>query len=76
MLPWSVMPTAGMPWRTTSSASRSTLAMPSSMENSVWLWRWTKEEFLAMRVILTRLKKRQNPRDYGGVIRRDGAVYS
>ena len=35
MLPWSVTPTAGMPCRETSSASRSIFAMPSSIEYSV-----------------------------------------
>ena len=47
MLPWSVTPTAGMPCRETSSASRSIFAIPSSIEYSVWLWRCTKLE-LAM----------------------------
>ncbi len=35
MLPWSVMPTAGISWRTTASANMSTWATPSRLENSV-----------------------------------------
>ena len=35
MLPWSVIPTAGMPRREASANSGSICAIPSSIENSV-----------------------------------------
>ena len=43
MLPWSVIPTAGMPSRSTSANSGPICAIPSSIENSVWLCRCTKD---------------------------------
>ncbi len=43
MLPWSLIATAGMPWRSTSAISLLFFAAPSSIENSVWTCRWTKE---------------------------------
>ena len=42
MLPWSVMPSAGCPSAAASATSSSTREAPSSIENSVWVWRWTK----------------------------------
>jgi hypothetical protein len=46
IFPWSVIPTAGMPSRSASANSGSTLAIPSSIEYSVWLCRCTKEAFV------------------------------
>lgn len=43
MLPWSVIATAGMRCSTAASMSGLTRAAPSSMEYSLWTWRWTKE---------------------------------
>src|SRR5207248_3898419 len=45
MLPWSVMPTAGMPSRAASANRGAIFAAPSSIEYSVWTCRWTKESF-------------------------------
>ena len=39
MLPWSVMPNAGCPSATAAATSSPIRAAPSSMENSVWVWR-------------------------------------
>ena len=44
MLPWSVMPIAGWPSAHRRGHDvRPTRAAPSSIENSVWTWRWVKE---------------------------------
>ena len=43
MLPWSVMPSAGWPSATALATSSSRRAAPSSIENSVWTWRWVNE---------------------------------
>ncbi|SKV08386.1 Uncharacterised protein [Mycobacteroides abscessus subsp. abscessus] len=45
MFPWSVMPTADMPSRSTSASIGLIFAAPSSIEYSVWLCRCTNEEF-------------------------------
>ena len=47
MLPWSVMPSAG--WRSAAAAAMSSSSRdaPSSIEYSVWVWRWTKESATA-----------------------------
>ena len=42
MLPWSVMPMAGWPSATAAATTSSIRAAPSSIENSVWTWRWVK----------------------------------
>ena len=39
MFPWSVMPSAGWPSSTAAWTRSSTRAAPSSIENSVWVWR-------------------------------------
>jgi hypothetical protein len=44
-LPWSVMPTAGMPRRAASAKRGAIFAAPSSIEYSVWTCKWTKESF-------------------------------
>src|SRR3954452_25477560 len=43
MLPWSVIPIAGMSSRFASANIGATFAAPSSIEYSVWLWRCTNE---------------------------------
>ena len=43
MLPWSVMPIAGWPSAAAAATSSSSRAAPSSIENSVWTWRWVKD---------------------------------
>ena len=43
MLPWSVMPTAGWPSAAAVATTSSIRAAPSSIENSVWTWRWTND---------------------------------
>ena len=43
MLPWSVIPIAGWPSATALATSSSSRAAPSSIENSVWTWRWVNE---------------------------------
>ncbi len=43
MLPWSVMPIAGWPSAAALATSSSSRAAPSSIENSVWTWRWVNE---------------------------------
>src|SRR3954462_7416357 len=43
MLPWSVIPSAGWPSPTALATSSSRRAAPSSMENSVWTWRWVND---------------------------------
>src|ERR1700712_3783888 len=43
VLPWSVIARAGMPMRAASENRSSSRAAPASMENSVWVWRWTNE---------------------------------
>src|SRR5260221_95101 len=47
MLPWSVMPTAGWPSAAAAAMTSPIRAAPSSIENSVWRWRWTKESLIA-----------------------------
>src|SRR4051812_26146039 len=42
MFPWSVMPSAGCPSAAAAATTSSTRAAPSSIENSVWTWRWVK----------------------------------
>ena len=42
MLPWSVMPMAGWPSAAAAATTSSIRAAPSSMEYSVWTWRWAK----------------------------------
>ena len=42
MLPWSVMPMAGCPSAAAAATTSSTRAAPSSIEYSVWTWRWVK----------------------------------
>ncbi|CFR85857.1 Uncharacterised protein [Mycobacterium tuberculosis] len=44
MFPWSVIPTAGIPSRSTSASMGVIFAAPSSIEYSVWLCRCTKED--------------------------------
>src|SRR4051812_26454026 len=48
MLPWSVIPSAGCSSAAAASTSSSTREAPSSMENSVCVWRWTKRFRSAM----------------------------
>src|SRR5262245_55600277 len=43
MLPWSVIPIAGCPSATALATISSRRAAPSSIENSVWTWRWVNE---------------------------------
>src|SRR5665213_518022 len=43
MLPWSVIPRAGWPSATAASTRSLTRAAPSSIENSVWVWRWVND---------------------------------
>src|SRR4051812_22027081 len=43
MLPWSVIPTAGIPSRTAAETTSSMREAPSSIEYSVWRCRWTNE---------------------------------
>ena len=43
MLPWSVMPTAGWPSAAAAATTSSIRAAPSSIEYSVWRWRWTND---------------------------------
>jgi len=47
MLPWSVMARAGWPSAFAAATASPTRAAPSSIENSVWLCRWTKDTSLA-----------------------------
>ena len=42
MLPWSVMPIAGWPSAAAAATTSPTRAAPSSIEYSVWTWRWVK----------------------------------
>src|SRR3954464_2949371 len=42
MLPWSVIPRAGCPSAAAAATTSSTRDAPSSIENSVWTWRWAK----------------------------------
>ena len=42
MLPWSVIPIAGWPSAAAAATTSSTRAAPSSIEYSVWTWRWVK----------------------------------
>ena len=43
MLPWSVMPTAGCPSAAAFATTSVMRAAPSSIENSVWRWRWVND---------------------------------
>ena len=43
MLPWSVMPTAGCPSAAAAATTSPIRDAPSSIEYSVWRWRWTNE---------------------------------
>ena len=43
MLPWSVIPRAGCPSATAACTRSLTRAAPSSIENSVWVWRWVND---------------------------------
>src|SRR3954471_19273907 len=47
MLPWSVIPIAGCPSATALATISSRRAAPSSIENSVWTWRWVNESDMA-----------------------------
>src|SRR6202012_1074879 len=46
MFPWSVIPIAGIPRRSTSASMGVIFAAPSSIEYSVWLCRCTKDDWL------------------------------
>src|SRR4051812_7759724 len=48
MLPWSVMPTAGMPPRTAAVTTSSMRDAPSSIEYSVCRCRWTNESLMLL----------------------------
>src|SRR3954447_5356959 len=48
MLPWSVIPSAGCPSPTALATSSSRRAAPSSIENSVWTWRWVNESVIEL----------------------------
>src|SRR4029079_9065000 len=48
MVPWSVMPIAGWPSATALATSSSRRAAPSSIENSVWTWRWVNESGMGL----------------------------
>src|SRR5690554_726625 len=47
MCPWSVMPSAGCPSAAAAPTTSAMRAAPSSMENSVWTWRWVNESATA-----------------------------
>ena len=57
MLPWSVMPIAGWPSATALATSSSSRAAPSSIENSVWTWRWVNESVTASVARLSAARK-------------------
>ena len=70
MLPWSVMPSAGWPSATALATSSSRRAAPSSIENSVWTWRWVNESPTSRPPAgLRRLTGHTGPPNHNGVIR-------
>src|SRR5262245_40941786 len=53
MLPWSVIASPGCPSSATLATASTTRAAPSSIENSVWLCRWTNDDMFPGPVVPT-----------------------